>query len=247
MKMPWRRLSKPWRSVLVELAVVVAGILIALGLGQAVEDLRDRSEAAEARDAIHAEVVANITRVNQRSLGQACVDRRLDELRAILDGAIADGRIDRPSWIGKPSRYAIESTRWVAASQSGRVSLLPAEQQARLGFIYVTLGYFYEMENGEQLAWARLRALEGVDRLTPDGMLAMRGALEEAEFYNWSIRQVTPIVMARARTAGLKPTKRTDSQPTVCWPTDLPHDEGARRERANDAAAAARQSVSPAR
>ena len=210
--------AKTWREFLVELGTIVTGILIALGLEQAVEAGRHRGEATEARETIKAEVIADITRVNQRVLGQRCVDVRLDELKSILDSAAADGRVARPKWIGQPSRYAVESSRWDAASHSGRISLLGSDEQASFGFVYVTLGYLYEMENGEQLVWARLRALEGVDRLTADGLLAMRSTLEEARFYNWSIRQITPIILDRAAKIGLRPTSRVDQPPTACRP-----------------------------
>jgi hypothetical protein len=222
------RAAKTWLEFLIELGTIVAGILIALGLEQAAEALHHRAEAAEARETIRTEVTTDITRVNQRVHGQACVDRRLDELKAVLDHARPDGRIDRPNWIGMPSRYAMESNRWDAASHSGRLSLLSGDEQADLGFLNVILTYLYDMENGEQLVWARLRALEGTDRLSPDGLLTMRAALEEARFYNWSIRQIDPIILDRARKIGLTPNPRIDRAPSVCLPMTMTPEQARR-------------------
>ncbi len=212
--------------------MVVLGVLIALGVDQAARAVGNARDAAEARRNIKAEVIANITRIKQRGNAQPCVDRRLDELQAVLDGAAADGGIRRPGWIGRPLRYGIESERWNVAVQSGRSSHFEPDEQAQFGMLYNTLTYFYEMQNNEQLAWARLSALDGFDRLSDDGRLAMRAALGEARFYNSSIRQITPLLMARAGQMGLTPTSRVDELPTVCWPINLSTDEAQARLKA---------------
>ncbi len=221
------------RELLSEVGVIVVGIVIALGLEQIVEGVRHGRETAEARETIRAEVATDITRTNQRVLKQACIDRRLDELQAILDQRSADGRIARPNWIGRPSRYAIESNRWDAATHSGRVSLLGADEQATFGFMYAILSYYYDMENGEQLVWAKIQALQGVDNLTPDGLLTMRQLLGEARFYNGSIRQISKHIVERGRAAGLAPSARADNSTTACWPMTLTSDEIASRTKAS--------------
>lgn len=162
-----------------------------------------------------------MTRTNQRVLRQACIDHRLDQLQRVVDARTADGRVEGPNWIGRPSRYAIESNRWEAATHSGRVSLLGSGEQAEFGFMYAVLGYYYAMENGEQLIWARLQALQGADRLTPDGVMAMRQLLGEARFYNGSIRQVSRHIVERGRAMGLRPSSRADNSTTACWPMTL--------------------------
>ena len=218
-----------WRAFFGEVGVVVLGILIALGVDQAAKAVGNARDAAEARQNIRAEVVANITRVQQRGHAQGCVDRRLDELQALLDDAAADGRIPRPNWIGRPTRYGIESERWNVAVQSGRSSYFEPEEQAQYGMLYNTLIYFYEMQNSEQLVWARLSALDGFDRLSEDSRVAMRAALGEARFYNGSIRQITPNLLDRARQLGMTPTRRVDEAPTICWPIHLPTEEARAR------------------
>lgn len=210
------------REFAAEIGVIVVGILIALSLEQIIETMHRSGDVREARESITAEVVTDITRVNQRILNQACVDRRLAELKSLLDNAKGDGHIVRPESIGIPARYGIDSARWEAASHSGRLSLVGAEEQSKFGMLYTMLTYFYEMENGEQLVWARMRALESTDSLTPDGMLAMRSTLGEARFYNQSIRQVAPMILDRARAVGASPSARNDGQSSVCFPMTQP-------------------------
>jgi hypothetical protein len=216
--------AKTWREFFIELATIVAGILIALGLEQTVEMIRRHADAAEARHNIHAELSSDISRLKARAASQACIDRRLDDLEAILDHAAPDGRIVRPSWIGRPPRWAIETSRWDLASNSGRASLLSEHEQGELGITYTSLSYVSALQNDEQIAWSRLEALKGVDRLTPDGALTLRTALQEARFDNWSLHQVSAQLIARAATFGVDPKPR-DAKAPICWPlTTTPAD-----------------------
>ena len=215
-------LPKPlhgWRAFAGEVGIIVVGVLIALGAEQAVEAVHKRSEAREARSEIEAEVVTDITRIKQRAFAADCVDARLNEMDEIIDGQKADGAIRRPSLIGRPPRYAIETTRWDAASQSGRVSLLPSDWQAQFGFLYTTLRYHSQMNTEEETVWSRLNALSGIERITPEVRFALKQDIAQARFDNASLRQVANIIVDRAARAGLHPTNRHDPPFTVCWPT----------------------------
>jgi hypothetical protein len=223
---------KPWRGVrefLKEYAIIVVGVLTALAGEQAAQALRQRADAAEAQEAIRAEVVVDITRIEQRDFANDCVRARLDEIEKIVDASAADGRIRGLSWIGRPPRYGVESARWDAASQSGRVSLLPPEWQSQFGYLYTTLRYYYDMNNVEQQTWSRLDGLSGIDRLSPDGKLAIKGEIEQARFYNDSLHQVARLLLRRAAAAGLRPTARHDPPFSVCWPVTTPTVDGRAR------------------
>ena len=212
---PWHG----WREFLKEYLIIVVGVLTALAGEQVVEAVHHSSEAIEAHEAIRAELVANITRIEQRDFAHDCVLARLNQLSALIAASGPDGRLAQPiSWIGRPPRYAVETARWDAASQSGRVSLLPPSTQSRLGFLYTTLRYEYGLNNDEQQTWSKLDGLTGLDRLTPDGKLAMKGEIEQARFYNGSLHQIAQMILNRAGAEGLRPTKRRDPPWTICWP-----------------------------
>ena len=204
---PWHG----WREFLKEYLLIVGGfgVLTALGTNRRWRRFTT-AQAHEAREAIDAEVVADVTRVQQRDSNYGCVDARLDALDRIVAATGPDGSIRTPSWIGRPPRYAIESQRWDAASQSGRISLLSSDWQANFGFIYTTLRYYWEMNLAEQEIWSKLDALSGVDRLTPDGKLAVKAEIEQARFYNDSLHQIASIVRRggnKSRPRGPAPAK----------------------------------------
>jgi hypothetical protein len=215
-----------WREFLKEYLIIAVGVLTALVAEQVAEGVRLRAEAGEAREAIRAEVVDDISRISQRGLADGCVEARLAELSRIVDEATPDGRIRSPSWIGRPPRYGVESARWDAASQSGRVSLLPTDWQARFGILYTALRYHYELNNAEQQTWSSLDGLVGLDRLAPEGKLAIKAQIEQARFYNDSLHQVAGLILRRAATEGLQPKERHEPSYSVCWPITTPTAEG---------------------
>jgi hypothetical protein len=214
------------REFLKEYLIIVVGVLTALVAEQFAEAAHHHAEAAEAQETIRAEVAQNLARVQQRGLADGCVQARLAELGRIVDEATPEGRIRAPGWIGRAPRYAIESARWDAASQSGRVSLLPTDWQARFGLLYTAMRYHYEMNQAEQQTWSSLDGLTGLDRLTPEGKLAIKGQIEQARFYNDSLHQVAGLILRRAAAEGLQPAKRNEPPSSVCWPIDTPTAEG---------------------
>ena len=222
-------LPKPlhgWREFAGEVGIIVIGVLIALGAEQVVENVHNRSEAKDARNKIDAEVVTDITRINQRAMAYPCVENRLAEIDGIVDSAAPDGKIQRPSWIGRPTRYAIETARWEAASQSGRVSRQPSDWQGAFGFLYTAARRYSSVSDEEQQVWSRLQALEGVDRLTDDGKLSIKADVAEARYLNFQVRQSANAIFLTAARQGLHPTSRHDPPFGVCWPMTTPTSQG---------------------
>ena len=222
-------LPKPlhgWRELAGEVGIIVIGVLIALSAEQLVETVHERADASDAKSKIDAEVVTDITRINQRAMAYQCAENRLNELDRIIDSAGADGRIQPPSWVGRPTHYAIETMRWDAASQSGRISRLPSDWQGEFGFLYTAVRRYADVSDEEQRVWSRLEALEGVDRLTPDGKLAIKGDIAEARYLNFQARQVANVIFLSAFREGLHPTSRRDPPFGDCWPITTPTAKG---------------------
>jgi len=199
-------LPKPlhgWREFAGEVGIIVIGVLIALGAEQAVASLRDRSEARHAEENVVYEVEQDLDVFRRRAAIQPCIDRRLDEIEQLIRAAPSP--LPRPLWIGRPQVWEFYTQRWNTASSGGRTSLLTADQQASLAVIYSRFSASEEMEQNEQMAWARLRSLEVLPRLNEAAQKDMVQALEEARYANWRIKTNGLQVEALVRKAGYRP------------------------------------------
>ena len=189
-----------WRAFAGEVGVIVLGVLIALGFGQIATDLNDRSEARQARENVVYEVEQNLDVFRRRAEIQPCIEQRLAEIEQLIRAAPAP--LPRPLWIGRPQVWEFYAQRWNTASAGGRTSLLTSEQQSSFALFYSRFNASEQVEQVEQLAWARLRGLEVLPRLDPAAAKDMVEALEDARYANWRIKTNALQVQAMARKAG---------------------------------------------
>lgn len=218
-------LPKPlhgWREFAGEVGIIVLGVLIALAAEQAISSLHNRSEARHAQENVVYEVEQNLDIFRRRAVIQPCIDRRLDEIEQLIREGPSP--LPRPLWIGRPQVWEFYTQRWNTASSGGRTSLLTPEQQASFAVIYSRFNASEQMQQMEQLAWARLRSLEVLPRLDPAAQKDLVQGLEEARYANWRIKtnglQVEDIVRKvgyQPRDLGLQP-----GSTSVCIPLRTP-------------------------
>ena len=132
------RLKPPhgWNAVAWELGIVTLGVLIALGAQQAVESINERREAAATRAAVIQEIEESLALLEMRRIAQPCVDRRLAEIRAIVEQWARTGTFKRPRWISQAPWFVLNNLRVDAAVSAGRLPLLSNEEQYRVGLFY---------------------------------------------------------------------------------------------------------------
>ncbi len=120
---------KPWhglREFLKEYAIIVVGVLTALAAEQGVEALRERHNAAEARENIKDELATDLA---NREQIQTCIEQRLDEVEAAIV-ASRKPRFVEPTWVGRPQFWPMFEAKWQAATSAGRATLLSPDEQA---------------------------------------------------------------------------------------------------------------------
>src|SRR5438270_3946442 len=104
-------LPKPlhgWRAFAGEVGIIVVGVLIALSAEQAVESWHWRSQAAEARRALRAEVGKdNLPQAYNRLAIAPCLTAKLDQ----LDAALA-AHVDRAQFISVAQTYRPPNRGW---------------------------------------------------------------------------------------------------------------------------------------
>lgn len=182
-------LPKPlhgWRQFAGEVGIIVLGVLIALAAEQLVASLHERSEARQAERAIRGELEVNMARLRSRHSVRTCVQRRIDELQALIDSAgKSGGSIATPKWVGRPQFWTMQLSRWEATSQAGRAALIPADDLNLYGSMYSFMERINAEGAVEQDAWAKLRGLEHLQRLTPETAFEVQSTLQQARYINW--------------------------------------------------------------
>lgn len=205
------RLSPPhgWRAVWWELGIVTLGVLVALAAQQLVEDFQNRRVARETRDALRDEIENNLVAVQLRSTAAPCMDRRLGEVRQLLDDWGRSGTFKQPLWIAQAPRLTLDFSRFDAALSAGRLALLPREEQYRLGGIVTGLRGFQATQEAEFMVWPKLRTLEaGADVLSPGDRTMIRMALQEALYDNYGTKLTSRQLLPKAADFGFRPDQR---------------------------------------
>jgi hypothetical protein len=227
-------LPKPlhgWREFAGEVGIIVMGVLIALGVEQVASAIHDRSSERQAHLAVDAEIKQNLSYMKARMATQGCVQRRLDEIGALLAKA-GDGALSpRPNWIGQPAIWFNSDERWQAATASGRASLFSPDEQSRLGGVYVASKQFVGAEEREQDAWAQLRGLESwTGALGPAGRVHFISALQAARLELWETDIGARVAFQRAKDLGMgdfSPRTMIEGYTlphAVCLPIDTPRE-----------------------
>lgn len=175
------------RTFLAEISVIVVGILIALGLEQGVGLMHEQKIADEARKAVRAEVRENLWWLNVRNSSEPCVRQRLRELGDVLSKARHGQPFPITQHLGLVPHAKLTILRWEANAQAGRASLFTPEEQRNLGNVYFTTSEFAQAQREEEAVWSKLRAIQGLDRLTPAEIHDFSVLLAQAKYLNFRI------------------------------------------------------------
>jgi hypothetical protein len=151
---------------------VVLGVLIALGIGEIAEAIRWQKREAAALRMINAELAYNAGALQERVLIQPCLNRRLDELLAVLREAELKGRLPDIGTVGRPPLRPLSRAAWDVAINSGVTLHMDAREVTDIAFyVEATSGYVSVAET-EQEAWAALATIEGQARPASEDLLA---------------------------------------------------------------------------
>jgi hypothetical protein len=238
-------LPKPlhgWREFFHEVAIIVLGVLIALGLEQIVSSSHDRVSAEETVASIRSELAQNLALIDIRQRTEACVERRMGEISTFLD-AISNGEHPvRPTWIGAPFAPLVGDTAFKSSQSAGKFFLLPEDEQQRIDVFYISGADFNEQSTREWYDWAQLRSLTSPNaRLTDGEITRLRHALQDARGADWLIREDVNEYTKLARERDIAPQKHrivafTTEQRTkdeqyapACLPMNMPYSEAAAR------------------
>lgn len=221
-----------WREFVSEIAVIVTGICIALVGEQIVEKIHEHIVAGEAREQVEKEMATDLAVLTNRTRSEPCIKNRIDELDRTLAAAGTAAYV-APTWVGKPSGWDNQTARWQAASQSGRMALLPAYEQGMISFIYSEIAALQAAQADEPEQWSHLAALQGVAHPSAGLVDAARLALVKArlddEAIHFRIAESTNALHELGVASVQSPIVTDMADFSICWPINLPTTEGYRR------------------
>ena len=198
--------SKPtrnWRGYLKEYAIIVIGVLTALGAQQAAEEWREHRQYTEAREAVRKELNDNLSNLRRREAIKDCLPQRLEEIGALLDKAGSGQKFEPARSIPLANTLYTDTSAFSAASQAGRASLFPQDELRSYGRLYVSLQYIADYQEQQYAAWIHLKPLRGKSRLSPEMLLIFSTALEEARAAHFAIGLQIGHVMETAAPLGI--------------------------------------------
>lgn len=201
-----------WRELLTEVGIVVLGVSIALGAEQTVEYLHWRTQVSEARELIASELARNVRQATYRLRTSTCVERRLDELGAILDEAAKTGSLPPVGDIASPVRGYWPSGSWESVVASQTATHFPRQQLAAITLTYRYTTREEDFSRDEIPVWNALYAMVGPGRrLDPSSEARLREALSQARATNRLMAIIANQVVVSVNGLGLtfSPEDRT--------------------------------------
>jgi type II secretory pathway pseudopilin PulG len=185
-----------WRDFFIHIAIIVIGLLIAIGLEQAVEYIHHRREVSETHERIHAELTED-----REAIRQNVAALTNDQQQWQADSDILQQSAPSPQSLAN-LKYTwklelMSTSAWQTAGQTGTLSLLRPEEAAKYSYLYTLLDhnissgavYIQKVDTAKTIA-ARLRRQASVSPADQQRLLTISdelggSAAEQLEMYTF--------------------------------------------------------------
>lgn len=204
-----------WRAFVGEVGIIVFGVLIALGAGQAVEWLHWRNEVADARRALDRELAYDLGAVVSRQQEGPCIDRRLGEIRALLTGSSSGLGPARRSTLGQPQLWRPRTNVWQATIAAQVAEHMPLATRLGYADLYGGLQWYAQKAEDETDAWSVLGELDDPGGLGPEDIAAVRQARSRAQVAADKMDAYLPRIIAAGERLGINPGAVEDTPLTA--------------------------------
>jgi len=188
-------LPKPlhgWRAFAGEVGIIVIGVLIALGADQLVEDWHWKTDVAAERKSLLQEAADSLDGVKARQAQQKCVDRRLVEIRTVLERHHRGEPLGLIGEIGRPTRQTSTRGTWQIALAGQALAHMSHDQKLAFSGAFGDFDLWDKNLLQEGQSWQRLALLNVSDMLTEEDWSGIRAAYTEAVDHNEHFRVLAP-------------------------------------------------------
>jgi hypothetical protein len=209
---------KPWhglREFFKEYAIIVLGVLTALGAEQAVEELHWRHAVREGREAIRGEIASQTSYFRSRARMADCVDRHIAQVGELIEQAARDGRKPEAANVGLRVGSLLRTSEW--SSEVSAQSLVHFPRSEREGFtaFYDQTTDLIHWRDEEDRLWDSIAVLDGPARRIEQPEIAkLRDALIRAKHLSGLFRLNVARQLERARALGVDGDDATSTNRT---------------------------------
>jgi len=137
---PARHAANTWRDFFIHIATIVVGLMIAVGLEQAVEHMHDLKRVAETRSALETERLININRFDANTKEFSREMPMLINNRAVFAYLRQHPLAPESEWPAKLEWYEIffvpRDSAWIRAQQDNVLSHMPDAEARRTAGLY---------------------------------------------------------------------------------------------------------------
>jgi hypothetical protein len=184
------------REFLVEIGTIICGILIALGLEQAVEALHWHAEVREFRKAVGHEFGMNLAAYQYMLDQRPCVAHRLSELKSFLAGSSDPSKSARA--IGTPDSVSFYYSVW-DSKEPAITAHLGEEERQKYAELYDELRNADSVRLREREVWRSLSQFDQPEPLDHSDRMRLRELVNRAEQLDASARLNWGVVNRLAR------------------------------------------------
>ena len=169
-----------WREFAVEIGTIVCGILIALGLEQAVEAWHWHEAVGEEREALRDEIGHLRAAMSGRFELEPCYVNRLADVKEVIRRHDADEPLRIIGPLGRPLYPPTPHPLWDLAVADQSLAHMKLFEKRRFTDAYNWMPVYDGITADERAAWRQMQVLNHVDKLTVADWSAVREAYEHA-------------------------------------------------------------------
>lgn len=197
-----------WRDFISEMTVIVLGILIALGGEQLIEMLHWHHQVDETEARLGTELGGNVAAAIVRLRTTPCIEKRLDEIAAVIDDAAKNGKLPPLGAVGRPSMYLWGHGTWDSALASQTTTHFPAQRLANLAVAYQFIARLGDVSQREIETWSELWTLVGPGRpFDVSAAQAARAATGRARLLGREMGLLSQGLLERVEALNLQPLR----------------------------------------
>jgi hypothetical protein len=202
-------LPKPlhgWREFFGEVGIIVIGVLIAIGAEQIVETTHVRHQSEGALQAVRVQLSYAAGVYEERTLVQPCLDRRLEEMDALLKRIRVAGKLPDVGELGRAPVRPVPVSAWSTASQSGLVMQFAPQDRDELSNFYAqSVEYPRQVEEEDEM-WSVMNMLTHAPGPIDGALLAdATTTLQRLKFRDWLNGINATQLLSSIRELGVQP------------------------------------------